>query len=201
MEPFSTNERVIGSMPIRSLRPGMVFNRAKQFEELIRPHVEALYAAAYRLHGNKEDAVDLVQEVLTKIYPRLQEMRQLRDLRPWLLRVLYNQFVDQTRQRRRMPTTVSDEELLSSMEGHAPGPEQLSVAADLSDKLVAALAQLDVAHRSLVVLHLQAGYTLEELTEVFSVPLGTLKSRLHRARSQLKQLLLPVLGDGTFFND
>jgi RNA polymerase sigma factor (sigma-70 family) len=169
--------------------PDNASDLARSFEALIRPHIMPLYSAAYRLLGNRDDAEDLVQDVLIKVYPRVQEMLQLRDSRQWLLRVLYNQFVDFTRQRSRRPRVVHDEGMLDTAPDTAAGPEQLAAQAAATAKIDAALADLSPAHRALVTLHMLDGYSLEELTTVFDVPLGTLKSRLHRAKAALKASL------------
>ena len=130
-----------------------------------------------------------MQDVLIKLFPRTQEMLELRELRQWLLKVLYRQFIDFTRQRSRRPQTLHDEDLLESAQDPAAGPELAAADAQTAARVAAALAQLPPAHRALVALHLVGGHTLEELTSVFEVPLGTLKSRLHRAKATLKGLL------------
>jgi RNA polymerase sigma-70 factor (ECF subfamily) len=163
--------------------------RARQFDALVRPEIPSLYASAYRLLGNRADAEDLVQEVLIKLYPRTSELLDLRAARPWLLKVLYRQFIDFTRQRSRQPRTVDDEELIAAVPDQTAGPAQQAADADIAARVVAALAQLPPDHRAVVVLHMIDGHTMEELTTVFDVPLGTIKSRLHRAKATLKRSL------------
>jgi RNA polymerase sigma factor (sigma-70 family) len=162
---------------------------ARRFTTLVRPHLPSLYAFAYRLHGNRDDAEDLVQDVLTKLYPRTRELAELRDLRPWLHRVLYNQFIDGARRDRSRPQVAAPDQAEYEIEDPTGGPEGHVDHAELSARIEHALARLDHDQRALVVLHLMEGRTLEELVPVFDVPLGTLKSRLHRARTRLKQLL------------
>jgi RNA polymerase sigma-70 factor (ECF subfamily) len=159
---------------------------ARQFDALVRPQIPQLYTAAYRLLGNRADAEDLVQEVLLKLYPRTSEMQELRDLTQWLLRVLYNQFVDFTRRRARRPRTVPDDEQFDAAPDPAAGPEQLAEERDITARVDAAIARLSPEHRALVTLHMMAGHTLEELATVLGAPLGTLKSRLHRAKAALR---------------
>jgi RNA polymerase sigma factor (sigma-70 family) len=162
--------------------------KSRRFDALVRPHVLALYQFSYRLLQHQQDAEDLVQDVLIKLYPRTNEMAKVRDLRQWLLRVVYRQFVDTLRKRRRSVTTVPDDEIAELVD-HSPGPEEQRSVAEVSDHVRVALGQLSQNQRLLVGLHLIDGYTLEEVAQVLDVPLGTLKSRLSRTRVELKKLL------------
>lgn len=189
LEPIGAARRVMLDMPPSS-SPGNASNDcARQFDALVRPLIPALFDASYRLLGDRADAEDLVQDVLVKLYPRTAELLDLRDARPWLLKVLYRQFVDFTRQRARRPSTVYDDALAEAVPDPAAGPEQQAADAQASARVEVALSQLSPDHRALVILHLIAGHTLEELTQVFDVPLGTLKSRLHRSKLSLKRQL------------
>ena len=172
-------------------------SRADRFDKLVRGHVATLYKAAYRFVGNPDDAEDLVQDVLTKLYPRTDEMTKVAELRPWLLRVLYHQFIDNTRKQARRPVTVHDDAAAALVADRSASPEQVSLNRQATSRLDAALSQLKEDQRALITLHLQQGFTLEELTHVLDAPLGTLKSKLHRTRAQLRKLL----GDATFSND
>jgi RNA polymerase sigma factor (sigma-70 family) len=154
----------------------------------VRPHVPALYRFAFRLLRDRADAEDLVQDVLTKLFPRTSEMAQVRDLRPWLLRVVYHQFVDDLRRRRRSAIHVSEMNLLEVADP-SQEPDLRASVSELGRRVRGAIAHLNREQQVLVALHLIDGMTLEEVTQVLDVPLGTLKSRLHRARAHLKKLL------------
>jgi RNA polymerase sigma-70 factor (ECF subfamily) len=162
--------------------------QSKRFEELVRPHVLALYQFSYRLLRNRADAEDLVQDVLAKLYPRTNEMAQIRDLKQWLMRVVYHQFVDFIRRRSRTPTTLSEANYLEIVDP-TQEPEHQVRAAQLSDRVRWAVGRLRRDQQLLVGLHLVDGFTLEEVAQMLDVPLGTLKSRLHRTRAELKKLL------------
>jgi RNA polymerase sigma-70 factor (ECF subfamily) len=171
---------------------------SEQFEALLRPHLDRLYRLAYRLTGAGADAEDLVQDVLVKVYGRRDELTSLDALGPWLGRVLYNRFVDQSRQfaRKRM-RAVSVESAQSGAElaSDVPGPDaQAGLAYDIS-RLEQALAKLSQEHRAVVLMHDSEGYKLSEIQAITGIPVGTLKSRLHRARARLRELLE---ADGTF---
>jgi RNA polymerase sigma factor (sigma-70 family) len=168
------------------------FNRsasqAQRFDALVRPHADALYRFAFRLLRNRADAEDLVQDVLVKLYPRTGEMADIRDLKPWLLRIVYHQFVDVLRKRRRSAMTVSDMNALELADPAQEPEHRLAVSRD-AQRIRDAVARLNRDQQLLVGLHLIDGYTLEEVADVLDVPLGTLKSRLHRTRAQLKKSL------------
>ncbi|MFP4616059.1 MAG: RNA polymerase sigma factor [Thiohalorhabdus sp.] len=171
------------------------------FDALVRPHVDVLYRLAFRFTGSREEAEDLVQDLLVKLYPRTRELAAVEDLRPWLTRVLYRMFVDSHRKRRRrrvVPIGEGREEAegdpSDQMPSEAPGPEEEANARYTRARLQNALRQLGDHHRAVVALHDMEGYTLAELETLLEVPAGTLKSRLHRARARLRELLAE---DGT----
>lgn len=158
----------------------------QRFDALLRPHVPLLYRVAYRYTGRQEDAEDLVQDLLTKLYPRTTHLEAIDDLRPWLMRSLYNAFVDGVRRQRRAPDTVPlPEEGLQGEEDVAAGAQRQELRA----ALVSAMAALSPEHRAVVVLHLIEGHSLTELKSMLDLPIGTLKSRLHRAKAQLREVL------------
>ena len=169
------------------------------FETLVRPHVDHLYRVAYRFTGRQEDAEDLVQDLLVKLYPRQAELAAVEQLRPWLTRVLYRHFVDQYRKQRRLTLLGgggggdeddgSGEPSFDKFAADTPGPEAETAAGLRRDRLQQALGQLSRDHRAVLMLHDAEGYTLVELSEVLEVPTGTLKSRLHRARARVRELL------------
>ena len=162
-----------------------------EFVSLIRPYVEGMYRLAYRFCGCREDAEDLVQDVLVKLYPRVHELRDIDNLQSWLATVLYRQFVDRTRHSKRSPVQSSedgDTPILAEVEP-ANQPEVILLNHETIDHVQQALLQLNEDQRVLVILHDVEGYKLTELREMLGIPIGTLKSRLHRAREQLKKLL------------
>ena len=170
------------------------------FEQLLRPHMERLYRLAFRLAGNKAEAEDLFQDVLTKMYVRLDDLAEIEDPGTWLSRVLYNHFVDNHRKysRRRLIVVAESSIPGESVEALAGDGNPLADA-ERSDNIIrleAALAQLSEEHRQVVLLHDVEGYKLHEIHELTGDPIGTVKSRLHRARARLRQILA---NDGTFF--
>jgi RNA polymerase sigma factor (sigma-70 family) len=168
------------------------------FEDLVRPHIEALYKLAYRFTNNVMEAEDLVQDLLTKLYPRCHEMEKIEKLRPWLTRVMYRMWIDRLRDHKRSSVELVDN--LTELESNIDAvnsdstPEQEHERAINQQTLLQALDQLSEDHRIVLILHDVEGYSLEEMKTVLDCAIGTLKSRLHRARSNLRNLL----DNGTF---
>ncbi|MFO8155537.1 MAG: sigma-70 family RNA polymerase sigma factor, partial [Thiohalospira sp.] len=160
------------------------------------PHVPALYRIAHRYTGSADEAEDLVQELLTRLYPRRRELAEVRVLRPWLLRSLHNLHVDRVRREARRPGDRPAESAeggavdVEHLSGDAPTPEELAAGQWTTRQLQAALDALNTDQRAVVVLHDVEGHTLEELASILETPVGTLKSRLHRARGRLRERLI-----------
>lgn len=167
------------------------FTRSKphRFEQQIRPHLDNLHRYASRLTGQTADAEDLVQELLLSLYRKDIDLDTLENAGTWLLKSLYHQFIDFTRKQTRNPGVPNVEILqdrLETIPDESARAEQLVEQAALRQQIHAALAGLGPEQRALVVLHDMEGFTLAELETILGTPLGTLKSRLHRARQALR---------------
>ena len=174
-------------------------NNNSAFEKLVRPHFDRLHRLAWRLTGQKAEAEDLFQELLIKAYGKLDDLVQIDEPGSWLSRVMYNLFIDERRRyaRRRMHTVEEGEMTGDGLAG-LPGtenPEWDHERLERMQKLDSALSQLSDDHRVIVLLHDTEGYKLTEIQELMGVPVGTVKSRLHRARARLREILTE---DGTF---
>lgn len=160
------------------------------FENRVAPHIERLYRLAYRFCGAVQPAEDLVQDLLLKLYLKRRELAAVENLSPWLSRALYNHFIDVTRREQRSPLhDAQDEATLTSMPSQAATPEQEAENRSLHGQLLQAMEGLAPEQRALIGLHDIEGYTLQELEAMLETPIGTLKSRLHRGRKQLRDSL------------
>jgi RNA polymerase sigma factor (sigma-70 family) len=168
-------------------------DRAREFDALLREHIPALYRAAYRWTGAVDQAEDLVQELLTRLYPRLDELRGLEQIKPWALRVMYRLFVDQLRRQRNSPVQFgmdptedddTDGRWVDELEPEILVDRELSQA-----RIVAAWSELSEDHRVVLSMHDIEEYSLVEIAAMTDTPIGTLKSRIHRARARLRDLL------------
>ena len=152
---------------------------------MARQHERFLYSLAYRLCGNHHDAQDLVQEVLLRVRRGLANYRP-GNLEGWLSRITTNAFLDRVRRQRRRPTVPLPDEPDRVLAGSADVDTELA-ARDLPDYLQALLPD----HRAAVVLADVIGYTYEEIADILDVPVGTVRSRIHRGRGRLREALTP----------
>ncbi len=175
---------------------------ANELSTLLQPHIPHLYRVAFRLTRSEADAEDLLQELVIKLYARVDEIAELDKPAIWLTRVLYRMYVDSHRRSARRPVLESELGFESADPAFIDGivgqeslqPERLTERHLEARRLQAALNQINPDQRDVVVLHDVEGYRLTELEDLLSLPSGTLKSRLHRGRRRLRELL----SDGTF---
>lgn len=164
-----------------------------RFETLLRPHLDRLYRFAFRLTAQKSEAEDLFQDVLTKTYARLDSLVDVDKPGPWLCRIMYNHFVDNRRRYARRRLVAVGEQAL-------PGGSLEQVAGELDPvadrereeqlkSLQKALQSLSDEHRLVLLLHDVEEYKLQDIQDITGTPIGTLKSRLHRARARLREIL------------
>lgn len=157
------------------------------WEEVARRYGRKIYNFAYRLTGNPDDAADLAQEVLLRV------RRGLVTYRPgsfdgWLWRITRNAFLDQVRKKQRRPTAPLPEDDRATA-GAAPSPDEVLATIRLSEDVQAALLKLPYDFREAVVLCDVVGLTYDEIAESVGIPVGTVRSRIHRGRKMLKEML------------
>lgn len=163
------------------------------FTGLIRPHLDRMYRLAYRLTGHREDAQDLVQDVLLKLYPQNDRLADVENVAAWLARVLYRQFIDNKRRYAARNLRIISHHEYSADPDQAPALQDSTEALVDSElnisRLQKALESLSEDHRLIIILHDVEGYSLPEVAEITGIRMGTLKSRRQRARERLQELL------------
>ena len=158
---------------------------APTWEEVARSHGRFLYTVAYRLTGNREDAEDLVQEVLLRVRRGL-ETYQPGSMEGWLSRIATNAFLDEVRRRRRRPEDLLPEDP-DWVLPPAAGADDALAAEALPDDVQAALRRLPQDFRAAVVLCDVVGLSYQEIGEALGIPVGTVRSRIHRGRALLRE--------------
>ena len=157
------------------------------WEEVAREHGRTIYNFAYRLTGDPNDAHDLVQEVLLRVRRGLAQYRP-GSFEGWLWRITRNAFLDEVRRRKRRPSVPLPEHDPGALDP-APSPDEELSRVRLGEDIQRALLQLPYDFREAVVLCDVVGLSYEEIAEAASIPVGTVRSRIHRGRKMLKELL------------
>lgn len=159
------------------------------FADEALPHLDLLFRVAVRLTGDPAAAEDLVQETMLKAIRGWSSFRPGSNARAWLVTILRNQFINGWRQRSRGPTQVDLEAVPELPDTATPDPEATFFDDLLDDEIVRALAELPDDFRAVVVLSDLEGLPYAEVAEALDIPVGTVKSRLFRARRILQHRL------------
>jgi RNA polymerase sigma-70 factor, ECF subfamily len=171
-----------------------------RYERIVHRYARHVYNIAYRMTGNDADARDLTQEAFLRVYRALRRVEPDAPLENWLYRIVSNLYIDLLRRRPRgriesldapLPTPAG--ELFRELPDVASNPEAIFEQTQFDGAIQRALGLLSEELRIAVVLCDVEGFSYEEIATILRVPLGTVKSRLHRARQILQQRLRPYL--------
>jgi len=167
------------------------------FEELVRRYERGIYNLAYRMMGNRDDAADLAQEAFVKAFESLHGFRGRASFQTWLYRIATNACLDELRRRRRFRTRSLDRgfetdegEVVVEPGDPSPGPEERVQKREIQRAVHRAIGTLSPDHRAVVVLRDIKGLSYGEIAASLRISVGTVKSRLNRARSALKERFL-----------
>jgi RNA polymerase sigma factor (sigma-70 family) len=158
------------------------------WEEIVRDHGARVYRLAYRLTGDPHDAEDLTQDVFIRVFNSLHRF-QPGTFEGWLHRITTNLFLDSARRRQKIRFAALGDSSADRLASRWPTPSEQLNDADLDHDVAAALAALPPEFRAAVVLCDIEGLTYEEIAEALDVKIGTVRSRIHRGRSQLRAAL------------
>jgi len=158
------------------------------WEDIVRDHSARVYRLAYRLTGNQHDAEDLTQEVFVRVFRSLDTYTP-GTFEGWLHRITTNLFLDQVRRKARIRFDALPDDSGDRLPGRDPGPERAFEHLNLDLDVQAALDRLPPQFRAAVVLCDIEGLSYEEIAEALDIKLGTVRSRIHRARAMLRESL------------
>lgn len=171
---------------------------ASAFNEIVRRHQRGVYRIAYGLTRNPSDADDLAQETFVRAYGAIGRFRAGEPLFPWLSRIVTNLAFSLFRRRRRRPETPLEPLLEAGRQwGVDDDPADAAASGERRRHLEAAFATLSPEHQAVLVLRVVEDLPYEEIATALSVPIGTVMSRLSRARAELKRRLASRVGEDT----
>lgn len=159
------------------------------------PLVDAAYNFAFRLTLDEDDAKDLVQDTYLKAFRFIESFQQGTNAKAWLFRILKNSFINDYRKKAKQPAKVDYQEveqIYNSEEADFKMTTDLRIdvlQGMIGDEVAIALNSLAIDFRTVIILCDIEGFTYEEMAKILDIPIGTVRSRLHRARNLLKEKL------------
>lgn len=165
------------------------------FEREFFPHADALYNFAFHLTYNEDDANDLVQDTFLKSYRFINSYEKGTNAKAWLFKILKNSFINEYRKKARTPHEVDYEDYIAYQDSdEAAGIGSLDMRSNvfqnmMGDEITNAINSLPADFRTVVLLCDVEDFTYEEIAKIVDIPVGTVRSRLHRSRNMLKDQL------------
>ena len=165
------------------------------FEKEFLPHADALYTFAFHLTYNEEDANDLVQDTFFKAYRFIDSYERGTNAKAWLFKILKNSFINEYRRRTKRPHEVDYEDFIAYQDAdESVGVGSLDLRTEMfqnmmGDEITKAINLLPADFRTVILLCDVEEFSYEEIAKIVDIPVGTVRSRLHRARNMLKDML------------
>lgn len=186
---------------VQALNNEITTEQIATFEEMVKTHERALYLFSIRLCGDQYEAQDLLQEALFRAYKSLNRFEPGTAFDRWLYQIIHNLYIDHYRKKKRRPFVASLDEPQPNLETEKPlevpdwtdNPEREAMRSELDERIQSGLNELSPEYRTAVVLCDVQGLSYEEIANIVNCSIGTVRSRIHRGRKALRQILQPYL--------
>jgi len=165
------------------------------FDKEFMPHINSMYNFAFRLTFDEDDTKDLVQDTYLKAYRFIDSFQEGTNAKAWLFRILKNSFINDYRKRKKEPAKVDYQDVETYYNSEdvdrqiTPDLRVEALRDMMGDEISNALNALDVDFRTVIILCDLEGFKYDEMAKILDIPIGTVRSRLHRARNLLKEKL------------
>jgi RNA polymerase sigma-70 factor (ECF subfamily) len=167
------------------------------FEKLVYKYEKLVFNLAFSMLRNEQDAYDIAQEVFIKVYQSISTFNFTAKFSTWIHRITVNTTIDEIRKRKNKETeyidqmvSVGDGEVQKQFEDTSPTPEDQVLIKERNQDLIDSIKKLKEEHRIVLTLRDIKGYSYDEIADILDCSLGTVKSRISRARSNLKEIYL-----------
>jgi len=171
------------------------------FEELITEYKKIAYNIALRILKNKEDAEDISQEALIKVFRSINQFNMMSSFKTWLYRIVVNTCLDFKRTQKALVISVDQpiqsghNEFFVDIQDNRPSPEEIAQSKQTQKVIVDTIDKLEEDFRNVIILRDINGFSYEEISEILSCNIGTVKSRISRGRQRLKEMLETKIED------
>lgn len=172
-------------------------NDVNAFEKLISDYQKKVFNICYRYIGSYEDASELAQEVFIKVYKNISGFKEQSSLSTWIYKIAVTTCIDEIRrQKKHITVSIDDEEKKIEIPDYQGNPCEAVEKKEMKELVQAAIKDLNEDHREVIILRDMQGLSYEEISQILGVPIGTVKSRIKRARENIKEYLIKC---GNFF--
>lgn len=175
---------------------------SSSFEELVSPHYKKAFNTAYRILGNLEDANDVAQDAIIKVFKSIGSFKENSSFSTWVYKIVVNTCIDFKRKNKKQQVVYLDKEigeknggLVLEIPDNAGTPESLFEENEVKHIIDDAINQLNFEQRKIIVLRDVRGFSYKEIAEILECSEGTVKSRISRARNNLRKLLASKLNE------
>jgi len=181
----------------------IVSGQPSKFEILVETYHKRIYLTLLGMLGNRQDAEDVAQETFLTAFRKLNQFERRSSFYTWLHRIAFNAAIDLQRRKKRTKNQIASSDTIATLESagqQTDSPESIVMANETVTQVQLAMSRLDTTRRNIIVLRDLQGMDYAEIASMLDIPVGTVRSRLHRARIELRDIM-KSMGIGLWEDD